>query len=78
MDHNSDTDRLREIFSVRFELLAFLNAALRFKTSPIIAWQSMDPARRLHSLEPEFWFSLLAMQGHRRRDLLGSRWRQKI
>ena len=38
----------------------------------------MDTARQLRPLEPEFLFSLVAMQAHLPSDLLGSRRRQKI
>jgi hypothetical protein len=50
---------------VRFRLFTF-ERSLRLKALPIVASQAMDTARRLRSLEPEFLFSLLAMQAHRR------------
>jgi hypothetical protein len=40
LDYNSDTDRLREIFSVRFGLLVF-GMQRGLKRSPIVASQAM-------------------------------------
>jgi len=63
---------------VRFGTARFFERSLRLKASPIVASQAMDTARRVPSLEPEFLFSLLAVQPHRRSRSLRARWRQKI